>query len=300
MTGGICIVAPPENTDADSSITSEQREWLEGVRELAIARDLKVEIFRTVPRVSRNKGEPNRKFSILEPWEADRLYRFLHRSYDAVFQTGKAQVLLNPTGEYHSSNVISLARVVRHKVFFAQFDGFTPPSEVLLEYDVWRSEGNCDSHRDCRVLPLHMFSPRRDWLDLRSEENRKAFELAHGVPSQLKDEKSRPWNQTAVRHGNDSLIIAGFTLPTGFHWDVEAAPNVSQLSSLTANWRFSKGAYVNVSPDGHVRSGQSKGVTAVKVDEAPRPAPPEPPKRSNREARREKEAARRQAALKRR
>lgn len=304
MTAGICIVAPPDGEEVDGStahgtITPQQRTWLEAVRKLAVGRGLAVDIFRTVPRVSRQKGEEGRRFSVVEPWEADRLYRLLHLGHDAVFQTGKAQVLLNPTGAYESSNVISLARLVRHKVFFAQFDGHTPPPDVLNEYDIWRSEPHCDSHRDSRVLPLHMFSPRGD-LDLRSEEGRKAFELVHGSPAQLKDEKSRPWNQTSAWHGTDDLTIAGFTLPTGFHWDVEAARNVSHMSSLTALWRFDKGAYVNVSPNGHIRGGQSKGVTAVKVGEAPRPAPPEAPKRSDRQARREKEAARRRAALKRR
>lgn len=294
MTAGICIVAPP-----DGAITSQQRGWLEAIRKLAVDRGLEVDIFRTIPRVSRQKGEIGRKFSILDPWEADRLYRSLHLGRNAVFQTGKAQVLLNPTGAYESSNVVSFARLVRHKVFFVQFDGLTPPTDVLAEYDSWSLESHCDSHRDCRVLPLHMFSPRSN-LDLSSEKGRKEFELVHGSPSRLKDEKSRSWNQTPAWHGTDSLTVAGCALPTGFHWDVEAARNVSRMNSLTAVWRFDRGAYVNVSPNGHIRGGQSKGVSAVKVDEAPRPAPPEPQKLSNRQARREKEVARKQTALKRR
>ena len=263
---------------------------MEAVRKLATDRGEEVLIFRTVLRTVTVKGQENRRLFVLNPWEADRLYRAVHRGFDAVFQAGQARVLVRPTRPVESSNSRTLRRVVEHKAFFAQFDGITPASDLFVEFDGWSSEAHCESHRDCRVLPLHMFSPTRDWKGLSTQSERDEFERTHGGPAHLIDVKSRRWKQTTVWHGNDSLIVAHHSLPTGFHWDVVSEGNTSRMSSLTATWRFEGSAYLNVSPDGYVRSGQSTGITAVMEEEAPRPPKPTEVKPSKRERARLKRA----------
>ncbi|PYY34459.1 hypothetical protein [Curtobacterium sp. MCPF17_046] len=255
-----------------------------------------MKIFRTVFRRSAVRNDSGRSFHVLDPWEADRFYRDIHRGYDAVFQAGQARISLQPTKPLESSHLIPVSRLVRPKAFFVQFDGFTPPADSFEDFDSWAAAVDCGTHRDCRVLPHHMFSPSTDWQALETEDQRQAFEAAHGGPTHLHDEKSRPWNQTNAWHGNDTLEVARFDLPTGFHWDVVSARNTSRMSSLTSAWRFDGKAYLNISPDGFIRAGQSKGATATKEDEAPRPAPPEPATPSKRErdrARRERQRAQR-------
>ncbi|HEY0119965.1 MAG TPA: hypothetical protein VGC04_14415, partial [Cellulomonas sp.] len=153
-------------------------------------------------------------------------------------------------------------------------DGSTLPAELYLEFDEWLKETHVESHRDARVLPLHMFAPRRDWPDLASPGGLDAFERAHGGPSRLSDEASRLWKQPNGLHGNDVLVVANHELPMGYHWDVGAAQTVSHLSSLVERWKFERGSYANVSPDGYVRGGQSSAESARRDGVAPRPPAP--------------------------
>lgn len=273
---GVCIVAPSEKGEQGDVITTDQRQWVTDLRALAQERKADVKIFRTVFRTSNQKGEKGRRFSVLDPWEAERLYRLTHRGYSAVFQTGSARILKDPTKLLESSNTMTLKNLMQHKVFFSQFDGFTAAADSFDVYDEWTANVRCENHRDCRALPLHMFAPNRDWGTLAERSSRNGFEQVHGKPLHLKDERSRPWKQATARHGNDTLTVANYELPTGFHWDVEASQNRSRMSSLTDAWRFDSGAYLNISPDGHARGGQSSGVSAVKEGQAPRPPIAEP------------------------
>lgn len=276
---GVCIVAPPDRGRPGSEpweyCTPAQREWVGSVRRQAEERGYQVSVFRTVPRTSRRRDEANRRLLLVDPWEADRLYRLLHRSSVAVFQAGRARVLLDPLKEVSTANSIALARLVRYKSYFAQFDGSTPPANLFLEFDKWAGKTHVEGQRDCRVLPLHMFAPRRDWPGLTPMSGRREFEQVHGKPAHLSDEDSRAWKQPSALHGKESLVVANFALQAGFHWDVSAARTRSRIASLVERWKFEPGSYANVSPDGHIRGGQRSGVSASREGQAPRPAEPE-------------------------
>lgn len=269
--GGVCIVAPPKS--GPGGCTGAQREWIETVRRLAEDRSQKVTVFRTVMRTSQRRSESGRRIPLLDPWEADRLYKLVHRGHGAVFQAGSARVLLDPLHEISTVNSVALARLVRYKAFFRVFDGITPVSDLFQEFDSWMAGRHIDSHRDCRVLPLHMFSPGRDW-DLTPAAGRDEFSRVHGKAGSLVDEKARPWKQPNGKHGQEALLIANHPLPQGYHWDVNATRTTSRLVSLVERWKFVPGSYANVSPDGHIRGGQSSGVSATREGAAPRP--PEP------------------------
>lgn len=273
-------MAPPERGAPGERCTPAQLDWIVAVRRLAEGRGHKVTIFRTVPRASRRRDESGRRYLLLEPWEADRLYKVIHRGHYAVFQAGKARVQLDPLKELSSASTIALARLVRYKSYFAQFDGSTAPSDLFEEFDAWAKKAHISTHRDCRVLPLHMFAPRRDWPGLTLSSGRDEFARVHGKPAQLADEDTRPWKQPNAMHGQEALLVANYSLPTGFHWDVNAARTVSRLASLIERWKFDQGAYANVSPDGHIRGGQRSGVSASREGTAPRPPEPEPTRAS--------------------
>lgn len=268
---GICIVAPPEATE-----TQAQSAWINALRVEARRREQEVKMFRTVQRVSERRDEPKRKLSILEPWEADRLYKLIHRGNYAVFQAGGARVRLDPVGELSSATTVALATVVRYKVYFAQFDGSTAPKAYFQQFDDWMDTVHIDTPRDFRVLPLHMFAPQRDWSGLTPLEDREVFERLHGKPTKLIDQDARSWRQPNALHGREELVVANYDLPKGFHWDVSAAANPSRLTSLIERWSFPPGSYANVSPDGHIRGGQSSGVSARREGTAPRPPKLEP------------------------
>jgi hypothetical protein len=272
---GVCIVAPPVQGPAGVVCTTAQTAWIEKVRALAKSYGHSVTIFRTVARLSERKDESGRRLFLLDPWEADRLYKLIHRGCYAVFQAGQARVLPDPLSDISSATSISLERLIRYKSCFAQFDGATEPSELFVRFDAWAAAMPVSTHRDCRVLPLHMFSPSHDWLDLMQANGQHDFERMHGKPTQLADECARHWKQPSAVHGNDSLFVANHPLPTGFHWDVTAARTVSRLTSLIERWKFPPSAYANVSPDGHVRGGQSSAISARREGSAPRPPDPE-------------------------
>ncbi|MCI2956354.1 hypothetical protein MN032_01510 [Agromyces atrinae] len=277
---GVCIVAPPTTGVQGEGCTLRQQEWITTLRRLAEIDGHEVKVFRTVPRTSQRNDESGRRLFMLDPWEAERLYKLIHRGHFAVFQAGQARVQLDPLKPLSSVNTIALARLVRYKAYFAQFDGSTAPADWLAEFVAWANETHVDTHRDCRVLPLHMFAPHRDWPDLAPPTGRDEFALAHGGPSHLSDEESRAWKQPNAMHGQEALLVANHVLPSGFHWDVNAAATPSRLASLIERWKFDKGAYANVSPDGHIRGGQGSGVSASREGTAARPPEPEPARAS--------------------
>lgn len=272
-TQGICLLAPPEGGDQPNTITTQQQEWISELQSLAAQSGLQVEIYRTVLRRSSKPGEEKRILYVLDPWEADRLYKSIHRGFDAVFQAGSAYAIRNINREIGSNNLINIKRLVSHKVFFSAFDGVPNAADSYAEWVVWLQSMHCKSHRDPRVIPTHMFSPESDWNTLSSDEEQDRFKKMHGGPTKLMDSKERHWQQTHAWHGNDSLTVGRFALPEGFHWDVKAARTTTRIHSLTSIWRFDENSYLNISPDGYIRSGQSLGTTAVMEDQAPRPAP---------------------------
>jgi len=280
----VCIVAPPRSgTDGCSPL---QLEWIDKIRRLAEDRSQKISVFRTVTRTSERRDESRRRIRVLDPWEADRLYKLIHRGHGAVFLAGGARVLVDPLEPVSSANSVALSRVIRYKAFFRTFDGSTPVSDLFQEFDAWLESEHVESHRDCRVLPMHMFSPSRDWDGLDPASGRDEFARVHGKAGSLVDEKDRPWKQPSAYHGQEALHVANHPLPQGYHWDVNAARTMSRLASLVERWKFAPGSYANVSPDGHVRGGQSSGVSASRDGMAPRPPEPKTEAKSKSRARR--------------
>lgn len=95
------------------------------------------------------------------------------------------------------------------------------------------------------------FSTDSFWAkQLATKLGRDRFDEEHGGNTRT-DIRGLVWVHGAL-HGRfaDTLTVAGFGLPTGFHWDVQANQEI-ELWTPTEGWRIRK--YVNISPDAHIR-----------------------------------------------
>lgn len=215
-----------------------------------------------------------RTISLLQPQDADDLYRMSHRHPTAAIQIGSANVRLDPSKAPSARNTVSLKTYVQYKAFFhplgraqAEFDA----SAFLRPFDEWRCTTACDGERDPRCIPLHVFSPDREWLNLHEMAGIRAFEERHGKPISRRDDKDRDWNSPNALHGREAVVIAGTQLRSGFHWDVVSPRGANRLCTSTEVWGFTRGAYCNIYPDGTVRQGQRRGTRAKQVYKAERP-----------------------------
>jgi len=221
---------------------------------------------------SKNSG---RTLHLLQPQDAGDLYRVAHRHPTVVVQIGPAEVRLDPSAPPSARNTISLARFVRYKAFFQPLGRPKVGLDVggfLHDFDVWRSVGACDGERDARCIPLHVFSPSREWADLHDAAGVKLFEERHGRPNSRRDNELREWNSPNALHGLEAMTIAGTRLRSGFHWDVVSSDGAGRLCTSTEVWGFTRGSYCNVYPDAAVRQGQRRGRRAKRVYAAERPA----------------------------
>lgn len=264
------LVVPPR--DATSTEQDEAR--------LTLERWAKLERWRPVTRrtmpYSLNRGKnTGRRLQVMEPRDARDLYKLSHRNPTAVVQIGQPIVRLDPSALPSERNSISLERFVRYKTFFRMLgrEGGGAGIDVdrfLSGFHDWRQHCTCDGERDARCIPLHVFSPSREWKMLHNPSGVKEFESCHGRASSRVDEEKRGWSPGW--HGREVIHVAGAALQSGFHWDVESIDGASSLCTSTEVWRFSRREYYcNVYPDATVRKGQRRGLRAKLIYEAPRP-----------------------------
>ncbi len=216
-----------------------------------------------------------RRLQIMEAQDAGELYKLIHRHPTAVIQIGQPTIRLDPSAIPSERNSISLERFVRYKAFFRMLG--RAGSEINVEHFLagfqdWQLRCACGGERDARCIPLHVFSPSREWRDLHDVDGVKAFECRHGQASSRVDDKDRDWNPPKARHGREAAIVAGTTLSSGFHWDVVSPRGDGRLCTSTETWRFSRESYCNVYPDAAVRKGQRRGGSSARlVYQAQRP-----------------------------
>ncbi len=116
-------------------------------------------------------------------------------------------------------------------------------------------ENLCSGAHDPRVLPLHVFDNAQPWTDLHLEAGISHFNARYGQATSRLDAVGRGWSPAQVGHGNDVLVIDGFALARGFHWDVQRKKAPERLVTANEVWKIGNGGYVNVYPDAYVRIG---------------------------------------------
>ena len=255
----VFVVAPPRDSGQDFA----RLEVLRGrLQILAEAEGWTVKTYR-LRRVK--DGKPG-SILVMDALDATALYRALHRDDCAVVQVGtKALVPLHPKYPSEEHHAATLEKFVRYKAVFERVNGRVTPEAAVESIATLLVERGCESARDPRCLPMHVFDPAHDHAacpltDLAKVKSR------YGGPQARTDAKLRKWSPArGSAHGNDELRVRGYQLQRGFHWDVSAGRNESELITTSEIWRMPSTSYLNVSPDANVRGGQSLAGSAKKV-----------------------------------
>lgn len=273
----IFIVAPPlpGRTKVPAGVSIAADEARKSLQRSAENLGWTVVTRRSVSYRARDGDNGGRPFEVLEPWDAHDLYRFLHRRPTAVVQIGDPVVCMNPQDAPSDKNTWTLERFTRYKSYFARLGRSRTEAElsaILRSFVEWIADCSCEGERDSRILPLHAFSPTRDWALLNDQKGAAAFEDVHGGPTSRADDLGRAWKAASDLHGQDELVISGTRLRAGFHWDVKTDHREGRLFTSAEVWKFTSNSYCNVYPDASVRQGQRSGLRAKRVFAAQRPA----------------------------
>ncbi|MDE2905717.1 MAG: hypothetical protein OXQ28_06490 [Acidobacteriota bacterium] len=199
---------------------------------------------------------------LLDGVDAVNMYRRLHRARVCVLFAGKPVISLKPGAPaFGPGRSIGLATFVRYKSHAARLP--REPVDVpnqLEAYEAWCELVECESGRDPRCLPFHIFKSENSDLD--TPECRRHFDDIHGTGAQRHDDNDLTWDlKPGGFHGRGILHVAGRELPRGFHWDV-SVDRARTITTPTEQWRVSR--YVNVAPDANVR-GRAPFAQKVKI-----------------------------------
>ena len=201
---------------------------------------------------------------VLDPADAERLYRLLHHGAVLVTAVTSIFVLRDPRlARVREKDVLRLEDFVEHKAGFLLVNGRTDVAALEATFLSWRTMVRCEGQDDPRVLPLHTFDADGPCPDLAHAAGRKAFASRYGTGVLRTDLTGREWARATALHGREVVTIAGCRLRPGFHWDVAYRKGSGTLLCANAVWRLPSRGYANVYPDGGVRGG-STDVPAIK------------------------------------
>jgi len=204
---------------------------------------------------------------------ATKMYRNLHRRRCAVVQIGtKARIPLDPRFPKFSNKTMSLETFVFNKTIFVRVNNNEGPADVVPKIALALKKVACTGERDPRCLPMHLFNPKfsderfpMPDLDIIDDED--------GAPKSRLDWKGRLWMiSRPPYHGQEILEVNGKELQKGFHWDVKAQKNPTELISTSEIWQMPPKSYLNVYPDAAIRGGQSSAVAAKRIYPPRRPS----------------------------
>lgn len=226
------------------------------VKGMADSRGWEVEEISCV-RLASGRG---RILDLVPRTDAVRLYEEMHRRTVAVVYEGKPRVRLHPGGDLRDDRTVSLYRFCRYKSFTASLRS-NSAARWDSAFGEWLAQVECDGPSDPRILPFHIFAPKGDYsLDELAERQR--FRQEHRKSLALVDKRKRRWRlaRPGARHGREPQMVRAQQLYDGFHWDV-TAPGPAVVASANTIWRVGPGGYINIYPDGHVRSGKQCTLT---------------------------------------
>jgi len=179
------------------------------------------------------------------------LYPRAHRSRVATLVVGSdPRVPLHPNeGEaLKLGRHMSLRRFMEYKSFWVRVPNDPTNDSWVGALASWCERVECESERDPRCLPFHVFSG--DGTGLHSADRRRTFDDRYGSGAQRVDARGFQWILNPHEyHGQESLCVAGCNLRAGCHWDVTAGE--WRISTPVGLWRAC--GHVNIYPDAHVR-----------------------------------------------
>lgn len=223
--------------------------WLFGVRRTSTERIL-------------GGSEKDRPYRLLRGRDAWDIYRSLHANPCLVLASHRALVKSDPSQSPATlRELVPLSDFVEHKAFYALARGEEEVREAIEALGRWPGEDCCEDERDPRALPLHVFDPTTAWPSLWSEVGRLDFERRYGVKgSARRDFAGRVWERPSALHGSpdgtgNPLVVAGRTMPTGYHWDVQRGRGKERITNTHEVWLVGPGGYLNIYPNAHIRTG---------------------------------------------
>ncbi len=215
----------------------------------------------TVLKARRRKTKSDwkrKQIDLLEPPDAERLYRALH--HGPVLTTGVRAVfvLTNPQAtSIREKDTVALKEFTEHKGCFVLVNGRSDVARLEPAFSEWNGCIRCEGRDDPRALPLHSFHAGGPCPELCTSDGRAGFAKAFG-PARLRlDLDGRQWARAPELHGRDVLTVAGYRLQAGFHWHVGCRGGSAALLCANAVWHLPKRGYANVYPDGSVRGGST-------------------------------------------
>lgn len=204
-------------------------------------------------------GSGARPAVVLEPTDAHAIYIEAHRSFVAVVQIAAASVLKNPRSRVTPRNTMTLERFVRYKAYFIVASPEHLIDGIVMVADKWVKAVGCSGDNDPRCLPLHVFSPERDWVGL--ESSTVEFDKHHGKANRRKDSELRRWPTDPSNHGQQIDVVAGHRMQRGFHWDTQALRNETFIYNAQEVWAIGKRGHLNIYPDSNARPGKNSRIT---------------------------------------
>jgi hypothetical protein len=214
---------------------------------------------RTRRHVIRGGVDAHKRLDLLEPRDAH-LYAATHRSRVLVLALMAAYVRSDPSEEpARKRHVRKLEDYVRYKALYRLLRGAAHIPAALSAFARWPPESSGLAVGNPRVLPLHVFDNATTWVDLDGDDGLSRFVAKHGSDGRRVDSSGRPWTAASVGHGRDSLVVSGYALPRGFHWDVQTGTRPDRLTTCHEVWKLGARSYANVYPDAFVRVTPGRG-----------------------------------------
>lgn len=226
----------------------------------AVRLGIKLNTLRAKSRKLSAEGDRSRAVNILEPIDANQLYRDLSRHKCYVLSRGSVYVLHDPRQDPpRKRDCIPLQRFVDHRAVYRTLEEGV---DTVAEVSAMIAEGvpfDCTTYNDPRVLPLHVFDREAVERRLDTEADRRAFRSNYAV-------NVGGWQSTATgawspapagaRHGwAGPSWVCDYELPPGYHWDVNAGRQRRTVIATASVWKVKPQGYVNIYPNSHIRAG---------------------------------------------
>ena len=207
-------------------------------------------------------GEPwQRPVEFLEPIDARKLYRRLHRSRVLVLTFTRVYVRRDPSRQpVVRRAALELGTFVEHKAAFELIRSKKALDAILIDFRAVGNTLRCTGEDDPRCLPLHAFSVDRNWSVLSEQVGRDAFAKLYGPARSRVDGARKRWTRAdrGAYHGGEALVVAGNELMPGMHWDVTSERRLTRLTTSDEIWKVphETRGHLNVFPDAYVKPGQ--------------------------------------------
>jgi hypothetical protein len=217
---------------------------------------VRTELVRHVGAESNGRG-----VRVLNPQDTEIIYRAAHVGPLAVIATVAYRVRRDPRIDPATQrSLLRPGDFLRYKGYVALVRAqMHAPAEVVAAGRGLQALA-CANKSDPRVLPMHIFAVEGCTHDLSDSSGRRTFDRQHGGARARTDPQGRLW-KTGVRHGRETLVVAGTALPTGFHWDVSVPRGSSELCNGWQVWELQgRRGYANVAPDADIRRGNEQSV----------------------------------------